>query len=125
MTYRLHHIHLICRDLEKMLSFFTDALGANLVARRKFGTADGATLDLQGIDINLRVVRADEEISDHKFPSTYGYDHIGLEVEDIHAACDDLTQRGYQFSMPPTDAAGLTIAFFKGPENITIELVQT
>jgi hypothetical protein len=26
--------------------------------------------------------------------------------------------------MPPTDAAGLTIAFFKGPENITIELVQ-
>ena len=104
MTYRLHHIHLICRDLEKMLSFFTDALGANLVARRKFGTADGATLDLQGIDINLRVVRADEEISDHKSLSTYGYDHIGLEVEDIHAACDDLTRRGYQFSMPPTDA---------------------
>ena len=57
--------------------------------------------------------------------TTYGYDHIGLEVEDIHAACDDLTQRGYQFSMPPTDAAGLAIAFFKGPENITIELVQT
>lgn len=125
MTYRLHHIHLICRDLETMIGFFTDALGAKLVARRKFGTADGATLNLQGIDINLRVSRVDEEISDHLSPSTYGYDHIGLEVGDIHAACDDLTQRGYQFFMPPTDAAGLTIAFFKGPENITIELVQT
>ena len=125
MTYRLHHIHLICRDLETMISFFTDALGAKLVVRRKFGTADGATLDLQGNDINLRVARADEEIRDQLSPSTYGYDHIGLEVDDIHTAYDDLTQRGYHFFMSPTEAAGLTIAFFKGPENITIELVQT
>jgi len=125
MTYRLHHIHLICRNLETMISFFTDALGAKLVERRKFGTANGATLDLEGININLRVARADEEIRDHLTPSTYGYDHIGLKVADIHAAWDDLTKRGYQFFMPPTEAAGLTIAFFKGPENITIELVQT
>ncbi len=124
MPYRLHHIHLICRDLETMISFFTDALGAALVELRKFGTADGVTLDLQGIVINLRVARVDEEIRDHLSPSTYGYDHIGLKVDDIHAAWDDLTKRGYQFFMPPTDAAGLTIAFFKGPENITIELVQ-
>ncbi len=125
MTYCLHHIHLICRDLETMISFFTDAIGAKLVERLKFGTADGATLDLQGIVINLRVAREDEEIRDHVTPSTYGYDHIGLEVDDIYAACDDLTKRGYQFFISPRDAAGLTIAFFKGPENITIELVQT
>ena len=124
MTYRLHHIHLICRDLENMIGFFTDAIGAKLVERRKFGTADGATLDLQGIVVNLRVAREGEEIRDHLAPSTYGYDHIGLEVADIQAACKDLTQRGYQFFMPPTEAAGLTFAFFKGPENITIELVQ-
>ncbi len=125
MTYRFHHIHLICRDLETMIDFFSDVLGAKLVERRKFGAADGATLNLPGVDINLRVARADEEIRDHLSPCTYGYDHIGLEVDDIHAACDDLTRRGYQFFLSPTDAAGLTIAFFKGPENITIELVQT
>ena len=125
MTYHLHHIHLICRDLETMISFFSDSIGASLVERRKFGTADGATLDLNGIDINLRVAREDEEIKSNFARSTYGYDHIGLEVADIHAAWDDLTKRGYQFFMPPTEAAGLTIAFFKGPENITIELVQT
>jgi len=125
MTYRLHHIHLICRNLETMINFFTDAIGATLVERRKFGTADGATLNLKGIDINLRVAREGEEIRDNLTRSIYGYDHIGLEVEDIHAACDDLTKRGYQFFMPPTEAAGLTIAFFKGPENITIELVQS
>ena len=124
MTYSLHHVHLICRDLEKMIDFFEEAIGAKLVERRKFGTADGATLDLQGIDINLRVAREGEEIRENLTPSSYGYDHIGLQVEDVQAAYEDLSNRGYSFFMPPTEAAGLMIAFFKGPENITIELVQ-
>jgi glyoxylase I family protein len=124
MTYRLHHVHLICKDLEKMIGFFDDAMGARLVERRKFGTADGATLDLQGIDINLRVVREGEEIRENRTLSTYGYDHIGLQVENVQAAYEDLAGRGYPFFMPPTEAAGMIVAFFKGPENITIELVQ-
>jgi catechol 2,3-dioxygenase-like lactoylglutathione lyase family enzyme len=124
MTFHLHHIHLICRDLETMIGFFADALGARLVERRKFGTADGATLDLDGIAVNLRVARDDEQIESNSGRSTYGYDHIGLEVEDIQAAYRDLTKRGYDFFTAPTEAAGTTIAFFKGPENITIELVQ-
>ena len=124
MNYSLHHVHLICKDLEKMISFFKDAIGARFVEHRKFGTADGATLDLQGIDINLRVVREGEEIRENLTPSTYGYDHLGLQVEDVQAAYENLTSLGYSFFMPPTEAAGLLIAFFKGPENITIELVQ-
>ena len=60
MTYRLHHVHLICKDLEGMIKFFVEALGATLVARKKFGTADGASLDLQGTTVNLRVDREDE-----------------------------------------------------------------
>ena len=124
MSYRLHHIHLICRDLEKMIAFFKDDIGANLVKRRKFGTADGATLNLAGMDINLRVAREGEAIRENLVQSTYGYDHIGLQVEDLQSAYKDLTERGYQFFMPPTEAAGLMIAFFKGPENLTIELVQ-
>jgi catechol 2,3-dioxygenase-like lactoylglutathione lyase family enzyme len=124
MTYSLHHVHLICRDLEKMIGFFEAAIGAELVERRKFGTADGATLNLQGIDINLRVAREGEKIGENLTPSSYGYDHIGLQVEDVQAAYEDLSKRGYSFFMRPTEAAGLMIAFFKGPENITIELVQ-
>lgn len=124
MTYSLHHLHLICRDLEQMIGFFEDTIGAELVERRKFGTADGATLNLQGFDINLRVAREGENLGENLTPSSYGYDHIGLQVENVQAAYEDLSNRGYSFFMPPTEAAGLMIAFFKGPENITIELVQ-
>ena len=107
-----------------MITFFTEALEANLVERKKFGTADGASLDLQGTTVNLRVSREDEEIVGDASQSSYGYDHIGLEVEDIETAFKDLQARGFSFLVPPTDISNLKIAFFKGPEDITIELVQ-
>ena len=124
MTYRFHHVHLICKDLEGMIKFFTDALEATLVARKKFGTADGASLDLQGTTVNLRVDREDEVIAGDASQTRFGYDHIGLQVEDIDAAYEDLKKRGFNFFMEPKDIPDLRIAFFRGPEDITIELIQ-
>lgn len=125
MIYRFHHAHLICKDLEQMITFFTDVLNARLVTRLKFGTADGASIDVQGTTVNLRVSREDETMAGDASQTRYGFDHIGLEVDDVDAAFDDLTARGFKFFMPPTDIPNLRIAFFKGPEDITIELVQS
>jgi len=124
MTYRFHHVHLICKDLEDMINFFTEAFGATLVARKKFGTADGASLDLQGTAINLRVDREDEVMTGDASQARYGYDHIGIEVDDVDAAYEDLKKRGFNFFMTPKDIPDLRIAFFRGPEDITIELIQ-
>ena len=124
MTYRFHHLHIICKDLEKMITFFTEILAAKLVRRQKFGTADGASLDLQGTTINLRVSREDDAIVGDASQPSYGYDHIGLEVDDIDTAFKDLQAQGFSFLVPPTDIPNLRIAFFKGAEDITIELVQ-
>ena len=124
MAYRFHHLHIICKDLEQMITFFTETLEAKLVRRQKFGTADGASLDLQGTTVNLRVSREDEEMVEDASPSRYGYDHIGLQVEDIETTFTELQAQGFSFLVPPTDIPNLKIAFFKGPENITIELVQ-
>ena len=124
MNYRLHHLHVICKDLEGMIDFFSDALGATLLARKKFGTADGASLDLQGTTVNLRAAREDENITGDASRTTFGYDHLGLQVDDVDAAYRDLKKRGFSFFMEPKDIPNLRIAFFKGPEDITIELVQ-
>ncbi len=124
MSFRFHHVHIICKDLEKMIEFFTEGLGADLVRRKKFGTADGASLDLRGTTINLRVARADEKLEGDASRTVYGYNHIGLEVEEIEAAYTDLSAQGYSFFMPPTNIPELRVAFFRGPEDIVIELVQ-
>ena len=107
-----------------MIAFFTESLAAKLVRRQKFGTADGACLDLQGTAVNLRVAREDDAITGDASKTRYGYDHIGLEVDDLEAAFKDLQARGFSFLMPPTQITDLKIAFFKGPEDITIELIQ-
>ncbi len=124
MSYRFHHVHIVCKDLEEMIGFFTEVLAARLIDRRKFGTADGASLELDGTTVNLRVAREDEQRVGDASQSAYGYDHIGLAVEDVEAAFKDITARGYSFFMPPTEIPNMKIAFFKGPEDITIELCQ-
>ena len=124
MSFRFHHVHIICKDLEKMIEFFTESIGAELVKRKKFGTADGASLDLKGTTINLRVARVDENFEGDASRTVFGYNHIGLEVEDIEVAFTDLSAQGYSFFMPPTNIPELRIAFFRGPEDIVIELVQ-
>jgi catechol 2,3-dioxygenase-like lactoylglutathione lyase family enzyme len=124
MSYRFHHVHIICKDLEAMIGFFTEILAARLIDRRKFGTADGASLELDGATINLRVAREDEQMVSDASQSAYGFDHIGLEVEDIQKVYEDLRTQGYSFFIPPKEIPNMKIAFFKGPEDITIELCQ-
>jgi catechol 2,3-dioxygenase-like lactoylglutathione lyase family enzyme len=108
-----------------MIGFFTETLGANLIARKKFGAADGASLDLNGTTINLRVARDDEEILGDASKPIYGYHHVALEVEDVEAAYRELANKGFTFSMTPQAFEKFRIAFFSGPDNITIELIQT
>ena len=125
MRSKFHHAHLICQDLENMISFFTETFDAQLLARKKFGTADGASLDLDGTVVNLRVAREDETMAGDASQTRYGFDHIGIEVKALEAAVDQLKSKGYEFFIDPRDAGDVRIAFFKGPENITIELLQS
>jgi catechol 2,3-dioxygenase-like lactoylglutathione lyase family enzyme len=123
MGYRFHHMHLICRDLEGMIRFFSEVLGARLVLRRKFGTADGASLDMNGATINLRVAKGDEVLEEGSV-ARYGYDHLGVEVDDFEKAYDELRSHGFEFYTPIQESHGIRFAFFKGPEDIRVELVQ-
>lgn len=123
MANTLHHIHLVCRDLQQMIDFFTQTFDASLITMKQFGGADGASLDLSGVTINLRVTQENEKILDSG--KTYGYHHIGINVDDIDAKYEDLKGKGYAFSVAPKDIdETLRIAFFDGPENVTIELLQ-
>ncbi|MDH4268511.1 MAG: VOC family protein [Deltaproteobacteria bacterium] len=124
MIYRLHHLHLLCSDLEKTITFLSKTLGAALVERKKFGGADGATLNLNGTTINLRVAREDDNVSTGTSITQYGYHHIGLNVDNVDQAYRELSDKGYIFSITPKEVGKNRVAFFNGPDNITIELLQ-
>lgn len=124
MKYRYHHLHLICGDLGATEKFLIE-LGAALVERRKFGTADGAVFDLGGVHIYLRTRRDGDAITGDSTNPRLGYDHLGLQVDDLDAAYTALSGKGYVFFMPPSQQGQMRIAFLKGPDNITVELLQT
>ncbi len=125
MGYKFNHIHIVCRNLQEMIDFFTNEFDAKLVAMKKFAGVDGASLDLSGITINLRVSQENENLTDPCTCKIYGYHHMGITVDDIDAEYKRLSGEGYKFSLPPKSIdETLKIAFFEGPENMTVELLQ-
>ena len=55
----------------------------------------------------------------------YGLEHIGLTVDDVDAAVEELRAKGAEIAIGPlTRNPGLRLAFIRGPEGIMIELVQ-
>ncbi|WP_372680066.1 VOC family protein [Desulfosarcina sp.] len=125
MTYRFHHIHLLCTNLENTIDFFTQAFGAELVARKQFGQANGASLSLNGTTINLRVAAEDETVNADAPLPIYGYHHMCVEVDNLDAAYRELRDKKIECSVPPRNTPdNLRVAFFKGPDDIVIEVLQ-
>lgn len=124
MNFNFHHLHLLCSDLDTTIDWFTDKLGATLVVKKKFGTADGASLDLNNTIINLRVSADHESVTSDASTPSYGYHHMCVSVEDLDAAHKDLTGKGVEFISEPVNTADARIAFFRGPDNIVIEVLQ-
>jgi len=55
----------------------------------------------------------------------YGLEHIGLTVDNVDAAVEELRAKGAEIAIGPlTRNPGLRLAFIRGPEGIMIELVQ-
>ena len=54
-----------------------------------------------------------------------GLDHFGLKVTGIDAIVADLKKKGAEFTMEPNDIRpGVRIAFLRGPEGVSIELLE-
>ena len=123
MSFKLNHVHLVCLDLEKMISFFVDTLGADLVARKKFGGADGASLDLAGTTINLRVKKSPDEKPNGSGAGCW-MDHLAIQTEDMEKAMGEISAKGFEFDGAPREVGPVKVVFFTGPEGLSFELMQ-
>ena len=93
--------------------------------------ADHITLDLEGSDPNFQIQLlhfeptpgepAEQQTSNHQ---RVGFNHLALRVDDIHAATAHLEAHGVQMLSDEMDYISRKLRFFRGPENITLELVE-
>jgi lactoylglutathione lyase len=49
------------------------------------------------------------------------FGHLAYEVDDIYALCQKMLDAGITINVPPRDGH---MAFFRSPDNISIELLQ-
>lgn len=108
-------------NLEESVAFFIDALG--FVEQTRHENEKGR--------YTLVFLAAPEspdapiELTYNWEPETYtggrNFGHMALEVEDIHAFCSRLMDRGIVINRPPRDGR---MAFIKTPDGISIELLQ-
>jgi catechol 2,3-dioxygenase-like lactoylglutathione lyase family enzyme len=122
MNYIFHHVHVTCKDLEKMISFFTDILKGQLVARKEFSGAKGAKISFNGVHVNISVPHNDNPV-EHPDSDT-GIHHLAFQVENCDLSYDSIKSAGYRFTKPPKTYGNTRTAFFNGPEDVAVEIIQ-
>jgi catechol 2,3-dioxygenase-like lactoylglutathione lyase family enzyme len=127
MKFIFHHAHILASDLNVTATFLVEALGAEIVKYRKFRTANGAILNLNGSLIYIREPEPGECVSNSDPMSVFGWEHVCLEVDDIETAALKLEKFGGRFLIPPrpSSTGKGKIGYFTGPDNLLFELIQT
>jgi catechol 2,3-dioxygenase-like lactoylglutathione lyase family enzyme len=127
--YRYDHVHLRSADPDAMGRFFEIMFGAEV----KRDIYPPGTLYPGQMRVSMKVGGQkvlvapahphDPTAAAPQFPY-YGVEHIGLTVDDVDAACEELRAKGADIAIGPlTRSPGLRLAFVRGPEGVMVELV--
>ena len=123
-NYRWDHIHLRSPDPEATALWFEQILGAQVIR----STVEGKPridLKLGGADVFIMPVAPGDNVNPPPVTPYQGLDHFGLAVSAIDAVAADLKAKGVEFTMEPrTIRPGLRICFLRGPQGISIELLE-
>lgn len=118
------HIHLRSPDPETTAAYYERMFGAEVIR----SMADGKPridLKLGGADIFIAPVPAGSDVNPPPVTPYQGLDHFGLSVKNIDAVVAELKAKGAEFTMEPTDIRpGIRIAFVRGPQGVSIELLE-
>ena len=114
------HIQLRSPDPEATANWFEQILGGQIV--RAPGRID---IRLGGVNIFIASVTAGDGVGPPPVTPYQGLDHFGLTVDDIDAVAAELRGKGVEFTQEPTTIRrGVRACFIRGPQGISIELLE-
>ena len=123
-NYAWDHVHLRSPDPEATATWFEHMLGAQVI-RSTIEGKPRVDLKLGGADVFIMPVAPGDKVNPPPVTPYQGLDHFGLAVSGIDAVAADLKAKGAEFTMEPrTIRPGLRICFLRGPQGISIELLE-
>jgi len=118
------HIHLRSPDPEATAAWFEHMLGAEVLRSMQQGKPR-IDMKLGGANIFIAPVASGESVNPPPSTPYQGLDHFGLTVSGIDAVAAELKAKGVAFTKEPTTVRpGVRICFIRGPQGISIELLD-
>src|SRR5258707_13096694 len=114
------HVHLRSPDPEATAAWLANILGGEII--RGPGRID---VKLGGANVFIAPVAAGDGVNTPPVTPYQGLDHFGLAVRDIDAVAAEIKAKGVEFTKEPTTIRpGVRICFIRGPQGISIELLE-
>ncbi len=118
------HVHLRSPDPEATATWFERMLGAQVIRSTQQGKPR-IDLKLGGQMIFIAPVTAGDGVNAAPVTPYQGLDHFGLAVSGIDAIAAELKNKGVEFTKQPhTVRPGTRICFLRGPQGVSIELLD-
>ena len=118
------HIHLRTPDPEATAAYYAKMFDAEVVRSAPHGQP---RIDIMMGEAKIFVapVAPGSDVAKPPVTPYQGLDHFGLTVTGIDELAAELKAKGAEFTMEPTTIRpGTRIAFIRGPEGVSIELVD-
>lgn len=114
------HVHLRSPDPEATAAWLENVLGGVVI--RGPGRID---VKLGGADVFIAKVEPGDGVNAAPATPYQGLDHFGLTVKDIDRVAAEIKAKGVEFTKEPTTIRpGVRICFIRGPQGISIELLE-
>jgi len=118
------HIHLRSPNPEATAQFYQRMFGAEVLRSMQQGKPR-IDLKLGGANIFIAPVAPGDGVNAPPTTPYQGLDHFGLSVSNIDAVVAELKAKGAEFTREPTTVRpGVRVAFLRGPEGVSIELLD-
>lgn len=122
--YTFHHIHLRSRDPESTAAFYERMFAAEVIRSTQMGKPR-IDVKLGGTNIFIAPIAPADGVNPAPTTPYEGLDHFGLKVSGIDEIVAELKSKGAEFTTEATTIRpGVRIAFLRGPEGVSIELVD-
>lgn len=118
------HVHLRSPNPEATAQWFERVLGGEIIRSMQQGQPR-IDVKLGGANIFIAPVTAGDGVNAPPTTPYQGLDHFGLTCSGIDAIAAELKAKGVKFTKEPTTVRpGVRICFIRGPEGISIELLD-
>lgn len=122
---RIHHVAIICSDYLKSKSFYTQVLGAKVIAEAYRKDRDSYKLDLKLGIAQIELFSFPHPPSRVSQPEAVGLRHLAFAVDDIEAAILHLQEHDVTCEPIRVDElTGKRYTFFADPDGLPLELYE-